>query len=153
MNILGMPNLVYLLFVFLLYTVWKIPSIHQGIPLYIPYSGAVKATSQLHKFHWRLECLLGECLPWVFQWDHYYYSTISDSDLDVIISEIQQYPMSGHLLSQGYRIQQACLRDSQQRNNSSGTALCRLNVLNSRQYSVPSPLFLYDIDGHHKLIR
>ena len=89
-----------------------------------------------------------------------YYSTISDSDLDVIISEIQQqYPMcgnrqmQGHLLSQGYRIQQARLRDSQRRIDPSGKALRRLHVLNRRQYSVPSPLSLYDIDGHHKLIR
>ena len=89
-----------------------------------------------------------------------YYSTISDTDLDAIICEVQQqYPMcgnrqmQGHLLSRGYRIQQARLRDSQRRIDPSGTALHRPCVLNRRQYYVPGPLSLYHIDGHHKLIR
>ena len=89
-----------------------------------------------------------------------HYSAISDSELDVIVSEIQQqYPMcgnrqmQGHLLSRGYRVQQVRLRDSQRRIDPSGTALRRLHVLNRRHYSVPSPLSLYHIDGNHKLIR
>ena len=89
-----------------------------------------------------------------------FYSTISDSDLDAIIMGIQEiYPMcgnrqmQGHLLSRGYRIQQSRIRESQRCIDPHGTALRRLNVLNRREYSVPSPLSLYHIDGHHKLIR
>ncbi|XP_019858930.1 PREDICTED: uncharacterized protein LOC109587130 isoform X2 [Amphimedon queenslandica] len=89
-----------------------------------------------------------------------YYSTVSDSDLDAIIMGIQElYPMcgnrqmQGHLLSRGYRIQQCRIRESQRRIDPYGTALRKLHVLNRREYSVPSPLSLYHIDGHHKLIR
>ena len=89
-----------------------------------------------------------------------YYSNLSDSELDEIVRSIQwQYhmcgnqQMHGHLLIMGHRIQQARIRDSQRRIDSSGTALHRLRVLNRRHYSVPSPLSLYHIDGHHKLIR
>ncbi|XP_019853028.1 PREDICTED: uncharacterized protein LOC109582628 [Amphimedon queenslandica] len=88
------------------------------------------------------------------------YSTISDSELDHIVGHIQQqYPMcgnrqmQGHLISRGYRIQQTRLRDFQRRIDPVGTALHRLNAIHRRQYSVPSPLSLYHIDGHHKLIR
>ena len=89
-----------------------------------------------------------------------YYSDIPDSNLDEIVERIQrQYPlcgncqMYGHLLSMGHRIQQARIRESQRRIDPCGTALRRLRVLNRRQYSVPGPLSLYHIDGHHKLIR
>ncbi len=89
-----------------------------------------------------------------------YYSTISDRDLDELVSSIQQqYPMcgnrqmQGHLLYHGHRVQQISLRDSQRRIDPNGTALRRLHVLNRRTYSVPAPLSLYHIDGHHKLIR
>jgi hypothetical protein len=89
-----------------------------------------------------------------------YYSDIPDSDLDEIVERLQQqYPlcgnrqMYGHLLSMGHRIQQARIRESQRRVDPCGTALRRLRVLNRRQYSVPGPLSLYHIDGHHKLIR
>ena len=89
-----------------------------------------------------------------------YYSTITDSELDQLVRSVQlQYPMcgnqqmQGHLINKGYRIQQARLRDSQRRIDPVGTALRRLNIINRRQYSVPCPLSLYHIDGHHKLIR
>ena len=61
--------------------------------------------------------------------------------------------MQGHLIARGYKIQQTCLRESQRRIDPVGTALCRLNVIHRRLYSVPSPLSSYHIDGHHKLIR
>ena len=89
-----------------------------------------------------------------------YYSTTTDDELDEIVRNIQQeYPMcgnrqmQGHLICKGYRIQQVRLKDSQRRIDPCGSALRRLHVLNCRQYSVPSPLSLYHIDGHHKLIR
>ena len=89
-----------------------------------------------------------------------YYSTITNSELDEIVRHVQQqYPMcgnrqmQGHLIVRGYRIQQTRLRESQRRIDPVGTALRRLNVIHRRLYSVPSPLSLYHIDGHHKLIR
>ena len=88
------------------------------------------------------------------------YSDITDNELDVMVSGIQrQYPMwgnrqmHGYLVSQGCRIQQARLRDCQRRIDPFGSAMRRLRTLRRRKYFVPSPLSLYHIDGHHKLIR
>lgn len=76
-----------------------------------------------------------------------YYSTISDNDLDELVSTIQpqysmcgNHQMQGHLLHHGHRVQQSRLRESQRRINPNGTALRQLYVLNRRAYSVPSPL-------------
>lgn len=88
------------------------------------------------------------------------YSDISDAELDDLVLGIhQQYPtcgntqMKGHLVAMGYNIQQIRIRESMRRIDPAGTALRRLYVVNRRQYSVPSPLSLFHIDGHHKLIR
>ncbi len=88
------------------------------------------------------------------------YSNTSDTELDDIVGDIHhQHPtcgniqMQGHLLSRGYRIQQVRVRDSLRRIDPNGTALRRLTVMNRRQYSVPSPLSLFHMDGNHKLIR
>ena len=88
------------------------------------------------------------------------YSNISDTELDDIVGDIlHQHPtcgnvqMQGHLLSRGYRIQQICVRESLRRIDPIGTALRRLTVMNRRQYSVPSPLSLFHMDGNHKLVR
>lgn len=88
------------------------------------------------------------------------YSTISDDDLDTLVREFQsRFPMcgnrqmQGHLLSQGYRIQQSRVRESQRRVDPDGAIIRRLHVLNRREYSVPSPRSLYHVDGYHKLIR
>ena len=88
------------------------------------------------------------------------YSDISDNELDHIIGDIyQQFPtcgsqqMKGHLISRGHRIQQSRIRESLRRVDPVGTALCRLTVINRRRYSVPRPLSLFHVDGHHKLIR
>ena len=88
------------------------------------------------------------------------YSMLSDQELDDIVQTIrQQFPMcgnkqmQGHLLSIGYRVQQHRVRDSQRRLDPHGSVLRRLHVLNRRTYSVPAPLSLYHMDGHHKLIR
>lgn len=88
------------------------------------------------------------------------YSDISDNDLDCIVRSIhQQFPMcgsqqmKGHLISRGHRIQQYRIRESLRRVDPVGTALRRLSIMNRRQYSVPRPLSLFHVDGHHKLIR
>ena len=88
------------------------------------------------------------------------YTTISNEELDGIVRVIQQqFPMcgnrqmQGHLLSRGIRIQQSRIRESQRRVDPDGALIRRLHVLNRREYSVPAPLSLYHIDGHHKLIR
>lgn len=88
------------------------------------------------------------------------YSGLRDQQLDEVVYTIQQqFPMCGNrqmqgfLLSYGHRIQQSRIRESQRRVDPNGTIIRRLNVLNRREYSVPSPLSLYHIDGHHKLIR
>ena len=58
------------------------------------------------------------------------YSTITNSELDRIVSEIQaQFPlcgnrqMQGHLLSRGYRIQQSRIRESQRRVDPDGAII------------------------------
>ena len=88
------------------------------------------------------------------------YSHLDDADLDSVVADIQsQFPtcgnrqMQGHLLSRGYRVQQARVREAQRRVDPNGSIMRRLHVLNRREYSVPSPRSLYHIDGHHKLIR
>ena len=88
------------------------------------------------------------------------YSDISDIELDELVRYIhQEHPvcgcgqMQGHLLSRGYRIQQIRIRESLRRIDPTGTALRRLYVMNRCHYSVPAPLSLFHIDGHHKLIR
>lgn len=88
------------------------------------------------------------------------YSVITEVELDDIVRGIQQElpmcgnrQMQGHLLSRGYRIQQSRIRESQRRVDPDGAVIRRLHVLNRREYSVPAPLSLYHIDGHHKLIR
>ena len=88
------------------------------------------------------------------------YSTISDPELDTLVNEIQtQFPtcgnrqMQGHLISNGYRVQQNRVRESQRRIDPNGAIIRRLHVVNRRRYSVPFPRSLYHIDGYHKLIR
>lgn len=88
------------------------------------------------------------------------YSSISDSDLDMMIQEMTtlfpqsgEKTISGQLRSRGVRVQRQRVRESLHRVDPSGVrARCR-NVLHRRQYSVPSPNALWHIDGYHKLIR
>ena len=60
--------------------------------------------------------------------------------------------MEGHLLAHGIRVQQQWVRESQQRVDPSGSVICRLRVINRRQYYVNGPGALWHIDGKHKLI-
>uniref|UniRef100_A0A1X7V9Y4 Integrase core domain-containing protein n=1 Tax=Amphimedon queenslandica TaxID=400682 RepID=A0A1X7V9Y4_AMPQE len=61
--------------------------------------------------------------------------------------------MKGFFISRGYRVQQFQIRDFLRRVDMIGTAMQRLTVLSRCNYSVPSPLSLYHIDGNHKLIQ
>lgn len=88
------------------------------------------------------------------------YTSLTDDELDQIVITIQdQFPncgnrqMYGHLLSQGYRVQQERIRESQRRTCPEGTMMRRLGCLRRRQYKVAAPRSLYHIDGNHKLIR
>ena len=87
------------------------------------------------------------------------YSSISDSELDVMIQEMTTlFPQSGEktissrLRSRGVHIQRQWVRESLHKVDPSGVRT-RRNVLHSRQYSVPSLNALWHIDGYHKLIR
>ena len=89
-----------------------------------------------------------------------HYSSISDDDLDQLVSEIQhQFPMcgniqmQGHLFSRGHRVQQIRVRESQRRVDHEGCMMRHLRTINRRHYRVPAPLSLWHIDGNHKLIR
>ena len=83
-----------------------------------------------------------------------------DTELDTIVMDIQhQYPMCGIAkckdiyCHKDIAFSSPVYPESQRRIDPSGTALRRLHVLNRRRYSVPSPLSLYHINGHHKLIQ
>ena len=89
-----------------------------------------------------------------------FYSTISNSDLDLAVSALkQQYPNSGYrmmaglLLQLGIRVKQTQLRECMHRVDPNGVVLRWKECVRRRQYSVPHPLALWHIDGNHKLIR
>ena len=88
------------------------------------------------------------------------YADISDQELDAIVSTIKHtFPncgnkqLQGHLLSQGYRVQQQRIRDAQRRIDPEGSVIRRLRVINRREYRVAAPQSLWHMDGNHKLIR
>ena len=88
------------------------------------------------------------------------YAEISNEELDLLIHEISRHfpmcgskQMTGHLLSRGFRVQQARIREAQRRVDPQGVAMRQLTVTRRRQYNVATPLSLYHIDGNHKLIR
>ena len=59
----------------------------------------------------------------------------------------------GHLRSQGVHVQRAKVRKTLQQVDPEGMASRRRRALHRREYSVPSPLYLWHVDGNHKLIR
>ena len=90
------------------------------------------------------------------------YTSISNEALDAIVSEIyQEFPncgirrMKGFLTSRGIQMQWERVRSSLWRIDSAGILLrsMQLNLVNRRHYSVPGPLYLWHLDGNHKLIR
>ena len=77
---------------------------------------------------------------------HSQYSELTDNDLDRLIKSIHdQFPMcgyrqmNGHLLSQGFRIQQWRIRDSQRRICPEGTMMRQLRCLRRQEYRVVAP--------------
>jgi len=59
----------------------------------------------------------------------------------------------GHLRSRGLHIQRDKIRQSLRRIDGEGIAARRLTTIKRRKYSVPSPNFLWHIDGTHKLVK
>ena len=90
------------------------------------------------------------------------YSDISDGELDSIIrNNISKFPncgyrrMDGLLLSQSFRITEKRIRNSTKRVDPEGVLVrnLQIKVVQRRSYNTPGILALWDIDGHHKLIR
>ena len=90
------------------------------------------------------------------------YTNMRDQELDLAVQEILRTQpntgykrMTGYLAACGVRVQQQRIRESMRRVDPEGTLIraLELNTINRRCYSVPSPLALWHIDGHHKLIR
>ena len=88
------------------------------------------------------------------------YSTISDEDLDGVVRDVQAlFPnigyrrMLGELTRRGIVIQHARVRASMIRTDPEGAVLRWMDTIQRRSYSVYGPNALWQIDGHHKLIR
>lgn len=90
------------------------------------------------------------------------YTNISNEDLDAVVSEIyREFPncgirrMKGFLIARGMRLQWERVRSSLWRIDPEGILLrtMQLNLVKRRHYSVPGPLFLWHLDGNHKIIR
>ena len=88
------------------------------------------------------------------------YSSISDSDLDGHVREIQHNNpnigmalLQGYLQSRGVFVQRQRVRQSVFRINPISTLSRWQQVVSRRCYSVPGPNSLWHIDGHHSLVR
>lgn len=88
------------------------------------------------------------------------YSDTSDSELDVLISEIQRSNpnigvsmLQGYLKSQGTHVQRRRIRKSVIRINPMRAIVRWQQSITRRSYSVPGPNSLWHIDDHHSLIR
>lgn len=90
------------------------------------------------------------------------YSTLSDDELDLMVSEIHTVnPNSGYrmlmgmLRAKGHRVQWSRGRASMHRVDMVGivSRMSELGCAVRRTYSVPGPKSLMHIDTNHKLIR
>lgn len=90
------------------------------------------------------------------------YTDITNDDLDKLVSDIYgEFPncgirrMKGFLTARGINLQWERVRSSLWRIDPEGIILIsmQLNLVNRRRYFVPGPLFLWHLDGNHKLIR
>ena len=88
------------------------------------------------------------------------YSDISDGDLDQLIESIKEkHPaageimIAGHLKSMNLKVQRSRLRKSVRRVDKDGIADRQLSTIRRRQYFVPSPNYVWHVDGTHKLVR
>ena len=90
------------------------------------------------------------------------YSTISNTELDEITQQlVSEFPncgykrMIGFLRARGINVQQIRVREAMKRSDPEGVLLrsLQLTPISRRVYNVISPLALWHLDGHHKLIR
>lgn len=90
------------------------------------------------------------------------YSTISNTELDEIMQQlVSEFPncgyrrMTGFLRARGINVQQIRVREAMKRSDPEGVLLrsLQLTPISRRVYNVISPLALWHLDGHHKLIR
>ena len=90
------------------------------------------------------------------------YSTISNTELDEITQQlVSEFPncgyrrMIGFLRARGINVQQIRVRDAMKRSDPEGVLLrsLQLTPISRRVDNVISPLALWHLDGHHKLIR
>lgn len=88
------------------------------------------------------------------------FSQISDGELDDFVTSAQQsHPnigirmVKGLLQSKGHRVQKERIRQSLLRTDPIGVMQRWSVAVRRRRYNVHSPLALWHIDGHHKLIR
>ena len=95
-----------------------------------------------------------------FQIRHCDYSSLSDTELDVVVGNIillhpqcGEKTVMGQLRSQGYYVQRERIRQSIRRVDPSGVESRIRSVLHRREYHVESPNSLWHLDGYHKLIR
>ena len=90
------------------------------------------------------------------------YSTISNTELDEITQQlVSEFPncgyrrMIGFLQARGINVQQIRVREAMKRSDPEGVLLrsLQLTPISRRVYNVISPLALWHLGGHHKLIR
>ena len=90
------------------------------------------------------------------------YANLSKGDLDtIVVGILQQFPKSGYkriigyLWARGYRVQERCGRELMRRVDPEGVIerSILLNIIRRRRYSVPCPMALWHMDGHHKFVR
>ena len=89
------------------------------------------------------------------------FSTITDEEVDGIIRDFiarhgsttgEPY-LRGHFRAMGYTVQRRRIRESLNRVDPRNTALRWGALVSRRVYFVPWPNSLWDLDGHHSLIR
>ena len=90
------------------------------------------------------------------------YTDITNDDLDKIVSHVYaEFPncsirrMKGFLTARGINLPWERVRSSLWRVDPEGIILrsMQLNLINRRRYFIPGPLYLWHLDGNHKLIR
>lgn len=89
-----------------------------------------------------------------------YFSSITDDTLDTVVRDIKsRHPaagetmLKGHINAKGIYVTRKRLRASIHRVDPDGVDARRLATIKRRRYSVPSPNYIWHIDGTHKLIR
>ena len=87
----------------------------------------------------------------------HHFTHISDVDLDQHFNSLHPHSgervVSGHLRSEGIRVQRERVRQSLRRVDPTGVELRARRVLHRRVYHVETPNALWHLDGYHKLIR